>query len=146
HHVEGTRRTGGTLEPVGPLRVAGRIMFANSIMLVGIMVLTTSLLYIQLYQLNTKREQDLMDSAADNMSLSLGLVGTGEAGHDDFLDAESRTDVETMLNNVISQYGFDVAAVVPIDFLLAPPTLGSPNRQQTFDEKIVSANSGRIPE
>jgi len=142
----------GPAGPVGRLSrwvrfgVAGRIMFANSIMLVGIMVLTTSLLYIQLSQLNTKREQDLMGSAADNMSLSLGLVGTGEAGHDDFLDAESRTDVETMLNNVISQYGFDVAAVVPIDFLLTPPTLGSPNRQQTFDEKIVSANSGRIPE
>ena len=142
----------GVAGPVGRLSrwvrfgVAGRIMFANSIMLVGIMVLTTSLLYIQLSQLNTKREQDLMGSAADNMSLSLGLVGTGEAGHDDFLDAESRTDVETMLNNVISQYGFDVAAVVPIDFLLTPPTLGSPNRQQTFDEKIVSANSGRIPE
>src|SRR5699024_9846396 len=50
------------------------------------------------------------------------------------------------LNNVISQYGFDLAAVVPIDFLLTPPTLGSPNRQQTFDEKIVSANSGRTPE
>src|SRR5699024_10112268 len=142
----------GPAGPVGRLSrwvrfgVAGRIMFATSIMLVGIMVLTTSLLYIQLSQLNTKREQDLMGSAADNMSLSLGLVGTGEAGHDDFLDAESRTDVETMLNNVISQYGFDVAAVVPIDFLLTPPTLGSPNRQQTFDEKIVSANSGRIPE
>ena len=40
--------------------VAGRIMFANSIMLVGIMVLTTSLLYIQLSQLNQKREQDLL--------------------------------------------------------------------------------------
>ncbi len=128
------------------LGVAGRIMFANSIMLVGIMVLTTSLLYIQLSQLNTKREQDLLSSAADNLSLSLGLVGTGEAGQDDFLDAESRADVETMLGNVISQYEFDVAAVVPLDFLLTPPTLGSPDRQQTLEEQIASANSGRIPE
>jgi sensor histidine kinase regulating citrate/malate metabolism len=128
------------------LGVAGRIMFANSIMLVGIMVLTTSLLYIQLSQLNTKREQDLLRSAADNMSMSLGLVGTGEADNDDFLDAESRADVGTMLNNVISEYGFDVAAVVPIDFLLSPPTLGSPDRQQALTDKVASANSGRIPE
>src|SRR5699024_10117931 len=118
----------GPAGPVGRLSrwvrfgVAGRIMFANSIMLVGIMVLTTSLLYIHLSQLNTKREQDLMGSAADNMSLSLGLVGTGEAGHDDFLDAEPRNYVETMLNNVISQDGFHEAAVVPIDLRPAPPT------------------------
>ncbi len=128
------------------LGVAGRIMFGNSVMLVGIMVLTTSLLYIQLSQLNTKREQDLLRSAADNMSMSLGLVGTGEAGNDDFLDAESRADVGTMLGNVISQYGFDVAAVVPIDYLLTPPTLGSPDRQQALEDKIASANSGKIPE
>ena len=80
------------------------------------------------------------------MSLSLGLVGTGEAGSDDFLDAESRADVETMLGNVISQYGFDIAAVVPIDFLLTPPTLGSPDRQQALEKKAASANSGMIPE
>lgn len=128
------------------LGVAGRIMFANSIMLVGIMVLTTSLLYIQLSQLNTKREQDLLRSAADNMSMSLGLVGTGETGNDDFLDAESRADVGTMLNNVISEYGFDIAAVVPIDYLLTPPTLGSPDRQQALEDRIASANSGKIPE
>src|SRR5699024_5177022 len=142
----------GPAGPVGRLSrwvrfgVAGRVMFANSIMLVGIMVLPTSLLYIQLRQLNTTREQDLMGSAADNRALALGLAGTGEARYDAGLDPESRTAVETMLNNVISQYGFDVAAVVPIGSLLTPPTLGSPNRQQTFDEKIVSANSGRIPE
>jgi sensor histidine kinase regulating citrate/malate metabolism len=144
--------TTATTGPVGRLSrwvrlsAAGRIMFANSIMLVGIMVLTTSLLYLQLSQLNTKREQDLLRSAADNMSLSLGLVGTGEAGSDDFLDAESRADVETMLGNVISQYGFDIAAVVPIDFLLTPPTLGSPDRQQALEKKAASANSGTIPE
>src|SRR5690625_6555006 len=106
----------GPAGPVGRLSrwvrfgVAGRIMFANSIMLVGIMVLTTSLLYIQLSQLNTKREQDLLGSAADNMSLSLGLVGTGEAGHDGLLDAETMNDVETMLNDVIRQHDFVVAA------------------------------------
>ncbi len=144
--------TTATTGPVGRLSrwvrlsAAGRIMFANSIMLVGIMVLTTSLLYLQLSQLNTKREQDLLRSAADNMSLSLGLVGTGEAGSDDFLDAESRADVETLLGNVISQYGFDIAAVVPIDFLLTPPTLGSPDRQQALEKKAASANSGTIPE
>ena len=121
-------------------------MFANSVMLVGIMVLTTSLLYLQLSQLNTKREQDLLRSAADNMSLSLGLVGTGESGTDDFLDAESHADVETMLDNVISQYGFDVAAVVPIDYLLSPPTLGSPDHQQALEKKVAEANSGTIPE
>lgn len=126
--------------------VAGRIMFANSIMLVGIMVLTTSLLYIQLSQLNTKREQDLLRSAADNMSLSLSLVGTGEAGRDDFLDAESHGKVETMLDNVISEYDFDQAAVVPIDYLLAPPSLGSSNRQARNESKIVSANSGDVPQ
>lgn len=71
--------------------VAGRIMFANSIMLVGIMVLTTSLLYIQLSQLNQKREQDLLGSAADNMSMSLSLVGSGEATTDDFIDEGLRT-------------------------------------------------------
>ncbi|MGO2035388.1 MAG: sensor histidine kinase [Brevibacterium sp.] len=126
--------------------VAGRIMFANSLMLVGIMVLTTSLLYIQLSQLNTKREQDLLRSAADNMSLSLSLVGSGEPGRDNFIDTESQDDVETMLDNAIDQYDFDIAAVVPIDYLLTPPTLGSPDRQQRNEEKIVSANAGRIPE
>lgn len=125
--------------------VAGRIMFANSIMLVGIMVLTTSLLYLQLSQLNTEREQDLLRSAADNMSMSLSLVGTGEPGRDDFLDAESYSKVETMLDNVISEYDFDQAAVVPIDYLLAPPSLGSSNRQARNESKIVSANSGDVP-
>lgn len=66
--------------------VAGRIMFANSVMLVGIMILTTSLLYLQLSQLNTKREQDLLRSAADSISLSLGAVEADEASsRDEFL-------------------------------------------------------------
>ncbi|WP_101594061.1 sensor histidine kinase [Brevibacterium linens] len=142
----------GPAGPVGRLSrwvrlsAAGRIMFANSIMLVGVMVLTTSLLYLQLSQLNTKREQDLLRSAADNISMSLGLVGTGEVGQDDYLDTESRDDVQTLLDNVISQYGFDIAAVVPIDFLLTPPTLGSPGRQQALEVKTASADSGKIPE
>lgn len=142
----------GPAGPVGRLSrwvrlsAAGRIMFANSIMLVGVMVLTTSLLYLQLSQLNTKREQDLLRSAADNISMSLGLIGTGEVGQDDYLDTESRDDVQTLLDNVISQYGFDIAAVVPIDFLLTPPTLGSPGRQQALEVKTASADSGKIPE
>lgn len=149
------KRTVLSKGPAGPvgrlsrwvrLSAAGRIMFANSIMLVGIMVLTTSLLYLQLSQLNTKREQDLLRSAADNISMSLGLVGTGDVGQDDYLDSESRDDVQTLLDNVISQYGFDIAAVVPIDFLLTPPTLGSPGRQQALEAKTASADSGKIPE
>ncbi|MDN5660220.1 MAG: histidine kinase, partial [Brevibacterium aurantiacum] len=108
-------KSGGLTGPVARVSrrlkfgVAGRIMFANSIMLVGIMVLTTSLLYIQLSQLNQKREQDLLGSAADNMSMSLSLVGSGEATTDDFIDEGSQDDVETMLENVVSQYDFDVA-------------------------------------
>ena len=125
--------------------VAGRIMFANSIMLVGIMVLTTSLLYIQLSQLNTKREQDLLRSAADNMSISLSLVGSGEADSANFIDSSSNENVEAMLDNVVSQYDFDVAAVVPIDYLTTPPALGSSSRQQRAESKIVSANSGDVP-
>lgn len=126
--------------------VAGRIMFANSIMLVGIMVLTTSLLYIQLSQLNQKREQDLLGSAADNMSMSLSLVGSGEATTDDFIDEGSQDDVETMLENVVSQYDFDVAAVVPIDYLVTPPSLGSSNRQERIEANIVSSASGDVPD
>lgn len=126
--------------------VAGRIMFANSIMLVGIMVLTTSLLYIQLSQLNQKREQDLLRSAADNMSISLSLVGTGEASPADFIDEESHDNVKTMLDNVVSEYDFDVAAVVPIDYLVTPPSLGSSNRQERNEAKIVTSNSGEVPD
>ncbi len=126
--------------------VAGRIMFANSIMLVGIMVLTTSLLYIQLSQLNQKREQDLLRSAADNMSMSLSLVGSGEVTSGDFIDEGSQEDIETMLDNVVSQYDFDVAAVVPIDYLVTPPTLGSSNRQESIEAKIVSSVSGDVPD
>lgn len=126
--------------------VAGRIMFANSIMLVGIMVLTTSLLYIQLSQLNQKREQDLLGSAADNMSMSLSLVGSGEATTDDFIDEGSQDDVETMLENVVSQYDFDVAAVVPIDYLVTPPSLGSSNRRERIEANIVSSASGDVPD
>lgn len=128
------------------LGVAGRIMFANSIMLVGIMVLTTSLLYIQLSQLNTKREQDLLRSAAENMSISLSLVGSGETNTGNFIDSDSNENVEAMLDNVVSQYDFDVAAVVPIDYLTAPPALGSSSRQQRAESKIVSANSGDVPD
>lgn len=126
--------------------VAGRIMFANSIMLVGIMVLTTSLLYIQLSQLNQKREQDLLRSAADNMSISLSLVGSEETEAADFIDPGSQDDVETMLDNVVSEYDFDVAAVVPIDYLATPPSLGSSNRQERNESKIVSSNSGDVPD
>src|SRR5699024_12085266 len=42
--------------------------------------------------------------------------------------------------------GSGLAAPAPIVFVLPPPALGSPNRQPTFDAKIVSAHSGRIPE
>ncbi|MDN5806500.1 MAG: ATP-binding protein [Brevibacterium sp.] len=126
--------------------VAGRIMFANSIMLVGIMVLTTSLLYIQLSQLNQKRERDLLRSAADNMSISLSLVGTGESDTADFIGSGSQDDVETMLDNVVSEYDFDVAAVVPIDYLVTPPSLGSSNRQERNESKIVASTSGDVPD
>lgn len=126
--------------------VAGRIMVANSIMLVGIMVLTTSLLYIQLSQLNQKREQDLLRSAADNMSISLSLVGSGKASPANFIDEGSHDNVETMLDNVVSEYDFDVAAVVPIDYLVTPPSLGSSNRQERNAEKIVSSSSGELPD
>lgn len=126
--------------------VAGRIMFANSIMLVGIMVLTTSLLYIQLSQLNQKREQDLLRSAADNMSMSLSLVGSGEANPADFIDEGSQSNVEKMLDNVVSEYDFDVAAVVPLDYLVTPPSLGSSNRQERNEASIVSSNSGGVPD
>lgn len=126
--------------------VAGRIMLANSVMLVGIMVLTTSLLYIQLSQLNQKREQDLLRSAADNMSMSLSLVGSDETSPADFIDEESQDNVNTMLDNVVREYDFDVAAVVPIDYLVTPPSLGSSNRQERNEAKIVSSNSGNVPE
>ena len=126
--------------------VAGRIMFANSIMLVGIMVLTTSLLYIQLSQLNTKREQDLLRSAADNLSLSLSLVGSGETDTANFIDPDSQENVEMMLDNVVSEYDFDVAAVVPIDYLVTPPSLGSSGRQERSEAKIVSSKSGDVPD
>ncbi|MGO1324570.1 MAG: sensor histidine kinase [Brevibacterium aurantiacum] len=145
-------KSGGLTGPVARVSrrlkfgVAGRIMFANSIMLVGIMVLTTSLLYIQLSQLNQKREQDLLRSAADNMSMSLSLVGSGEATTDDFIDEGSQDDVETMLENVVSQYDFDVAAVVPIDYLVTPPSLGSSNRQERIEANIVSSASGDVPD
>ena len=128
------------------LGVAGRIMFANSIMLVGIMVLTTSLLYIQLSQLNQKREQDLLRSAADNMSISLSLVGSGETSSADFIDQDSHDNVETMLGNVVSEYDFDVAAVVPIDYLVTSPSLGSSNRQERNEANVVSSNSGDVPD
>ncbi|SMX99696.1 Sensor histidine kinase regulating citrate/malate metabolism [Brevibacterium antiquum CNRZ 918] len=126
--------------------VAGRIMFANSIMLVGIMVLTTSLLYIQLSQLNQKREQDLLRSAADNMSMSLSLVGSGEASPGNFIDEGSQGNVEMMLDNVVSEYDFDVAAVAPLDYLVTPPSLGSSNRQERNEASIVSSNSGGVPD
>ncbi|MCF2586579.1 sensor histidine kinase [Brevibacterium sp. UCMA 11752] len=144
--------SGGLTRPVGrvsrrmKLGVAGRIMFANSIMLVGIMVLTTSLLYIQLSQLNQKREQDLLRSAADNMSISLSLVGSGETSSADFIDQDSHDNVETMLGNVVSEYDFDVAAVVPIDYLVTSPSLGSSNRQERNEANIVSSNSGDVPD
>ncbi|MCF2572314.1 sensor histidine kinase [Brevibacterium sp. UCMA 11754] len=144
--------SGGLTKSVGrvsrrmKLGVAGRIMFANSIMLVGIMVLTTSLLYIQLSQLNQKREQDLLRSAADNMSISLSLVGSGETSPADFIDQDSHENVETMLDNVVSEYDFDVAAVVPIDYLVTPPSLGSSNRQERNEANIVSSTSGDVPD
>lgn len=108
--------------------VAGRIMFANSVMLVGIMVLTTSLLYLQLSQLNTKREQDLLRSAADSISLSLGAVEADEASsRDEFLAPSAHERLRTMLRTVVSEYDFDIASVVPIDYIRTTvPRLGEP--------------------
>ncbi len=104
--------------------VAGRIMFANSVMLVGIMILTTSLLYLQLSQLNTKREQDLLRSAADSISLSLGAVEADEASsRDEFLAPSAHERLRTMLRTVVSEYDFDIASVVPIDYIRTPPSL-----------------------
>lgn len=126
--------------------VAGRIMFANSVMLIGIMVLTTSLLYLQLSQLNTKREQDLLRSAADTISLSLGVVEADETNaRDEFLAPSSHEKLQTMLRTVVSEYDFDIAAVVPIDYLRTPPSLGSANRRAGLAENLVTASSGDIP-
>ena len=127
--------------------VAGRIMFANSVMLVGIMVLTTSLLYLQLSQINTARQQDLLRSAADSISLSLGIVDAGDTDvSDDLLAPSSRADVRSMLNNVVNEYQFDTAAVVPIDYLRTPPSLGSADRRVAMERNIVTASSGDIPD
>lgn len=127
--------------------VAGRIMFANSVMLVGIMVLTTSLLYLQLSQLNTKREQDLLRSAADSISLSLGAVEADEASsRDEFLAPSAHERLRTMLRTVVSEYDFDIASVVPIDYIRTPPSLGSANRRADLAENIVTASSGDIPD
>ncbi|GAA0034413.1 sensor histidine kinase [Brevibacterium metallidurans] len=127
--------------------VAGRIMFANSVMLVGIMILTTSLLYLQLSQLNTKREQDLLRSAADSISLSLGAVEADEASsRDEFLAPSAHERLRTMLRTVVSEYDFDIASVVPIDYIRTPPSLGSANRRADLAENIVTASSGDIPD
>lgn len=127
--------------------VAGRIMFANSVMLVGIMVLTTSLLYLQLSQINTARQQDLLRSAADSISLSLGIVDAGNTDlSDDLLAPSSRADVRSMLDNVVNEYQFDTAAVVPIDYLRTPPSLGSADRRVAMERNIVTASSGDIPD
>lgn len=121
-------------------------MFANSVMLIGIMVLTTSLLYLQLSQLNTKREQDLLRSAADSISLSLGVVEADETNErDEFLAPSSHEKLQTMLGTVVSEYDFDIASVVPIDYLRTPPSLGSANRRADLAENLVSASSGDIP-
>ncbi|WP_309131980.1 ATP-binding protein [Brevibacterium sp.] len=126
--------------------VAGRILFANSIMLVGIMVLTTSMLYIQLSQLNTKREQDLLRSAAESISLSLSLIEVEEAAAgNEFPSPSSQKNLQAMLANVVAEYHFDTAAIVPIDYLLEPPALGTSGKQTADETDLVTANSGSVP-
>ncbi len=126
--------------------VAGRILFANSVMLVGIMVLTTSLLYIQLSQLNTKREQDLLRSAAESISLSLRLIEVEETDADgQFPSAASHENLEAMLRTVVAEYDFDTAAIVPIDYLIEPPALGASGRQEAIESNLVTSNSGTVP-
>lgn len=127
--------------------VAGRILLANSVMLVGIMVLTTSLLYIQLSQLNMKREQDLLRSAAQSISLSLSLIELEDAqAGAEFPAPPAKVKLQPMLGSIIDEYDFDTAAIVPIDYLDEPPSLGTSGRQEDVDSQLVTSNSGAVPE
>ncbi len=126
--------------------VAGRIMFANSVMLIGIMVLTTSLLYLQLCGSTPSANRTCLRSAADTISLSLGVVEADETNaRDEFLAPSSHEKPQTMPRTVVSEYDFDIAAVVPIDYLRTPPSLGSANRRAGLAENLVTASSGDIP-
>lgn len=51
-----------------------------------------------------------------------------------------------MLRTVVSEYDFDIASVVPIDYIRTPPSLGSANRRADLAENIVTASSGDIPD
>lgn len=127
------------------LGVAGRILVANTVMLVGIVLFTTSVLYIQLSKDNTETRKELLTSSANSIAGSptvhQDLVthpgqdpppedpaegtdpGDASAGTDApgwFAGTDEHEEVWTVLSHTQEQYGYDYVAIVPRSYLTEP--------------------------
>lgn len=80
---------------------AARIMVANSLMLIGIVLLTTTLLYIQMANETTRAEQGVLRASAELVAESQ-VVRHGD-----------QQAVDTLLSSVRREYDLDEIAIVP---------------------------------
>lgn len=135
----------GSAEPTGEKRrrlpfadagVAGRIMVANGVMLVGILLLVSTLLYFLLSEQNDRRAERQLVSTAESLARStlvLDHIVAVEADRDEedeaplpvFLSgSEENAILVDRLENVRADYGVDVVEVIPASQLDAGEGLG----------------------
>lgn len=123
--------------PFADAGVAGRIVAANGVMLVGIVLLVSTLLYFLLSEQNDRRAERQLVSTAESLARStlvLDHIVTVEAGKDDddpaplpvFLtDSEENAVLADRLEDIRADYGVDVVEVIPASQLAAGEGLGS---------------------
>lgn len=116
--------------------VAGRIMFANGVMLVGIALLITTLLYFVLSDLHDRRAERQITSTAESLARSTlvhtSIVDLEEARAADdpeplpvFLpDSQESEALAARLQEIRVDYDVDLVEVIPVSRLSAVGALG----------------------
>ncbi|WP_232482997.1 sensor histidine kinase [Brevibacterium yomogidense] len=123
--------------PFADAGVAGRIVAANGVMLVGIVLLVSTLLYFLLSEQNDRRAERQLVSTAESLARStlvLDHIVAVEADRDDadpaplpvFLaDSQENAVLVDRLEDIRADYGVDVVEVIPASQLEAGEGLGS---------------------
>ncbi|SLM96818.1 sensor histidine kinase [Brevibacterium yomogidense] len=111
--------------PFADAGVAGRIMFANGVMLVGIVLLVTTLLYFVMSEQNDRRAEDQLGNTAESLARSTLVVDhivSVEAGKDSgdeeplpvFLSGTpENAEMMDRLDAIRADYEVDLVEVIP---------------------------------
>ena len=136
--------------------VAGRIMFANGVMLVGIALLVTTILYFVLSDQHDRRAEQQLTSTAESLARSTLVLDhivdvqsqRGDADADPlpvFLaDTDENALLTDRLEDVRKDYDVDLVEVIPASQLSAVGALGgtSSSDEATQRERPIIVASG----